>query len=704
MMEYRQSKILLISDNEDRAERLTAYLHDPKNKIFNRRFDNHLANYLLREPFDLLILDCDSRPDFDYQDFDSLRSHQKIDGTPIIFILNPQQERLRKQIYRNPKNLIFSTPPEKFAFISMVNSALFINRSQRRLKVYKDILDGEKKLISNLDELLEFDRISQIKNEKELFDYLERIFVQRLELTLAVENAFFARYEKQPEHLLIRLNNEKNTSLANRRQTFSIKDSKIQSLLSQNTAHIFEPSEIGDPFILELEETLGYKIHSLLFIPVAVFHRPIAAIILINKIYRDELIENDLTFSLLAVDKITYHLEAIYLEKLRSGQFSALDYLLGKDKNLYQEWNLYYHIVNSVNFGIVVFNDEYKVHFYNTVALRLLNVPASVTRIQHLKDIFRNDLYEQLNEVLEGGHFPVLRKEIQIRKSGRPDTFIGYSIYPYREANNEKGYIIIFSEISQSKRLQAEIVRMDRMASLGILSSGIAHEIRNPLAGIKAMAQNLDEELGEKGPQVEYIRRILRQVDRLDHLLRAFFSYAKPVRPEPKTSHIKKIVHEVLPLVQQKMRQKGIRLDESYAGDLYQVFVDANQIEQVFLNLFLNAVDAMPEGGAITIRANNSNQRSPIMNDQSDSTGLLSDRFVEIHFSDTGKGISKDDYYKVFDPFFTTKSNGTGLGLSIVYQIIREHSGHIDLESEENKGTTFTILLPASEENTELVQ
>ena len=236
---------------------------------------------------------------------------------------------------------------------------------------------------------------------------------------------------------------------------------------------------------------------------------------------------------------------------------------------------------------------------------------------------------------------------------------------------------------------------MDRMASLGVLSAGIAHEIRNPLAGIKAMAQSLEDELKDDPGKLEYIARILRQVNRLEKLLKAFFSYARPVRPDPKQCSIKKVINEVFPLIQTRFKEKRIKVETVYAEDLSDVFIDPNQIQQVFLNLFINAIDAMPDGGVLTIHARNALDTQPILDRRKRIPNLLSDKFIRISISDTGVGIKPEALELIFNPFFTTKSQGTGLGLSIVYQIIREHGGQIDVESTPGKGTTFHIYLPS---------
>ncbi len=452
---------------------------------------------------------------------------------------------------------------------------------------------------------------------------------------------------------------------------------------------------------MELEEALGIKIFSLLFIPVTVFHEPRAGIILINKLYRDEFTENDLSFSMIAANKITYHLEKIQLEDFGEGRAAAGSVLTAKNEVIVQEWTMLKHIMDSVHFGTIVFDSSYDVFYMNPASFKILNKNKTEQPYPLLTELFDSAAFTFLDSLIKKDKFPVIREELQLQDPQIPHFYIGLSIYtfPEKKYKEKDRYILVFSEISRTKRIQAEIVRMDRMASLGALSSGIAHEIRNPLAGIKAMVQSLEEQLEDDTQKTEYIQRILRQVNRLTTLLKAFFTYARPSLPDASPVSIHKIIDEVIPLIDRKLSDKKIKFKQNYSMDLEDVFVDANQIQQVFLNLFLNAADAMPEGGILEIKAVNTIYSNPIVDRRKPASGLLSDSFVQIIVKDNGIGISEKVCKKIFDPFYSTKSTGTGLGLSIVYQIIKEHGGRIDVLSEEGQGTEFLIILPAFQKN-----
>jgi signal transduction histidine kinase len=231
---------------------------------------------------------------------------------------------------------------------------------------------------------------------------------------------------------------------------------------------------------------------------------------------------------------------------------------------------------------------------------------------------------------------------------------------------------------------------MDRLVSLGKLSSGIAHELRNPLAGIKTTSQALSEEMSEDDPRREYLTRITKEIDRLNDLLKTFFSFAKPQKLNLVPCHIRDIINEIIPFLIKEIADKGIRFTEDYHPQLLKIKVDKSQMHQVFLNLFLNSIQAMSEGGELKIEVTPQN---------SAPGDGAKQNFVKAVISDTGRGIPPHLIHKIFDPFFTTKPKGIGLGLSIAYQIINKHGGSISVESRWEKGTSFVIHLPESAEN-----
>jgi len=294
------------------------------------------------------------------------------------------------------------------------------------------------------------------------------------------------------------------------------------------------------------------------------------------------------------------------------------------------------------------------------------------------------------------GLLPYSRETELTVKSGRKIA-VGFTATDRINDKNEKvGTIVSFRDITQLKQMQTEVIRMDRLVSLGVLASGIAHEIKNPLAGIKALAQACQEEFEKDDSRIEYLTRIVRQVNRLDDLLKTFFAYARPRKPDRQHHQISIILQEVTSLVDKKMKNSRVSYKEQFDRDLPEIMVDSQQMQQVFLNLILNAIESMSGGGKLIVKAHKVNIPSiPVKRPVAlHANGRI---YVTVVIEDSGEGIPKEKLETIFDPFYTTKPAGLGLGLSIVYRIIKEHQGEIHVDSRVGQGTTFTITLPVGE-------
>ncbi|MGA2515205.1 MAG: ATP-binding protein [Thermodesulfobacteriota bacterium] len=234
---------------------------------------------------------------------------------------------------------------------------------------------------------------------------------------------------------------------------------------------------------------------------------------------------------------------------------------------------------------------------------------------------------------------------------------------------------------------QELIQRADRMASIGELASGIAHEIRNPLAGIQGAVQILAEKFPKEDPRTQVTEEIQKQIYKLERLVRDLLNYAKPVPANYLPTDINGLVDKVLSFF---VRQRGMpadyRIEKKLFSSLPKTMIDPSSMEQAFLNIILNAQKAMPKGGTFTV----STVALPQRKDDGKEV-----REVQIIFEDTGVGIPGENLNKIFNPFFSTRSDGTGLGLAITKNIVEQHGGRIDVQSRVNVGTKFIITLPA---------
>jgi PAS domain S-box-containing protein len=254
------------------------------------------------------------------------------------------------------------------------------------------------------------------------------------------------------------------------------------------------------------------------------------------------------------------------------------------------------------------------------------------------------------------------------------------------------GALVVLTDITALKRLELQIRRSDRLASLGTLSAGMAHEIKNPLVSIKTFAQLLPERYQDSDFRDTFSNLIGHEIDRIDSLVNQLLRFARPAKPVLKPMHVHEVLEKSLQLVGHRLYQKEIKLTRSWEADVDTIRADADQLEQVFLNFFLNAMDAMNRGGELRVTTEihaATEWVTAISGTNGDSHEIL-----RVSIRDDGEGIRKEDIPHVFDPFFTTKDYGTGLGLSVVHGIIQEHGGQIEVESELKKGTAFHILLP----------
>lgn len=260
------------------------------------------------------------------------------------------------------------------------------------------------------------------------------------------------------------------------------------------------------------------------------------------------------------------------------------------------------------------------------------------------------------------------------------------------------GALMVLTDITAIKRLELQIRRSDRLASLGTLSAGMAHEIKNPLVSLKTFAQLLPERYQDSDFRDTFSNLIGHEIDRIDSLVNQLLRFARPAKPILKPLHAHEILEKALTLVGHRLYQKDIKLQRYWQADTDTIRGDADQLEQVFLNFFLNAMDAMKTQGELSVITeirSDEQWMSPRAHSNGESNGNgQTPEALLISIRDTGEGIRAEDIPHVFDPFFTTKDYGTGLGLSVVHGIIQEHGGQIEVESELQKGTVFHILLP----------
>lgn len=352
-------------------------------------------------------------------------------------------------------------------------------------------------------------------------------------------------------------------------------------------------------------------------------------------------------------------------------------------------------IIQGLHHGLLVVDLDGMVRKSNSVAQSIFKPFTELVDGQYLLDILGEDAANLLMTTVptESEQFD---RELSFATPQGEKKIIGFSNVCREDASGKKiGVIISLADISELKYVRKEMEKMNRLSTVAEIASAVAHEVRNPLAGIKIMAQSIEEEAKDNSEQLECAQRIARQVDRLNELLSDFFSYARPAEPNKRPTSLQTIIVETRPLINSRLTKNQITLHEDISSELPQIIADPHQLQQVFLNLFLNGIDAIKQQGRIDISASLPNKAQLQQYRKKYPALLENSPYVVVLFTDNGKGMSPSTAEQVFEPFFTTKTSGAGLGLSIVYRTLKENDAAIVLKSKEGKGTTFTMFFKA---------
>jgi len=297
-------------------------------------------------------------------------------------------------------------------------------------------------------------------------------------------------------------------------------------------------------------------------------------------------------------------------------------------------------------------------------------------------DIFNSSEWVEKSKKIIAEHINIKGWEFTPRTKEQDETILNInSTQITNEAGNLIGFMFLVQNITNERKRDQYLQRVNRLISLGELAAGIAHEIRNPLTGIGVVLDILSRKKHSK-TDLGLINEANSEIERLEKLISDLLTFARPREFNFDLVDLRSIITSIFYLIKEQCNHKKIKLVIKISGDLKPLFLDQERIRQGLLNVVINAINSMPNGGKLLIEASNYKNKMGI-NDS-----------IKITISDTGTGISNENRNRIFDPFFTTSNEGTGLGLSITHSIIKEHNGSIQVESEEKKGTEFTIILP----------
>lgn len=338
-------------------------------------------------------------------------------------------------------------------------------------------------------------------------------------------------------------------------------------------------------------------------------------------------------------------------------------------------------VVENLPMGLIATDEYGKVAAYNQTAEAILGIPSDTVFAESAAKVLPQELWK-LTERL-GNSGTVVEEEVECQtasSTGVPLKVSGAVLHGDDEGF--LGYVFIFRDLVEVRRLQQEVERTKRLASLGSLAAGVAHEIRNPLSSVKGFATYFREKLKDSPQDRDTATTMIQEVERLDRVIGQLLEFARPSTLKIKPVRVTDLIRHSLKLIEGDARTKGVEVKADLPANLPQALMDADRMNQVLLNLYLNAIQAMDGGGVLQVTVSRDDSR----------------KLTTITVSDNGRGIEAADQERIFDPYFTTKSDGTGLGLAIVHKILDAHGGSIKVRSQKGAGTTVTMTLPDGEE------
>ena len=350
-------------------------------------------------------------------------------------------------------------------------------------------------------------------------------------------------------------------------------------------------------------------------------------------------------------------------------------------RNLAELRALNQNVVESIPSGLITLTSFGSASFINPAGANILRAEPMSFLGRHISELgfFTNEQWNGAREELATGS--VVRQEVERTDDDGNTRSIGFAVSPLSTLDGKfSGYTVIFQDLTDVKKLEAEVRLKDRMAAVGELSAGIAHEIRNPLAAIAGSVQVLKKSQSLTPQEQRLMSIVLKESERLNKSISDFLRFVRPQEKRTMEFDVAASLSETLDLL-----SNSAELDERHeirreiVPPSFLLAGDADQIRQVFWNLARNAVAAMPKGGVLTVRT------------------LVVDGAYHIVFHDSGRGMSQADLQRLFQPFRTNFPSGTGLGMAISYRIVQEHGGKIDVASHEGEGTSITITLPVAD-------
>jgi hypothetical protein len=341
------------------------------------------------------------------------------------------------------------------------------------------------------------------------------------------------------------------------------------------------------------------------------------------------------------------------------------------------------NIIESINVGVMVINLRGRITNWNGALEQIYGLRREQAIGRRITEVFQSEMLHALRELMarsewQGGE-PVNIYKFRARSAGDQDLTLNISLAALQSKTAEvEGTLVAIEDVTERVSLEEQLQQTDKLSSIGLLAAGVAHEVNTPLAGISSYSQMLMQQIPETDPRHHLLEKIHRQTSRASSIVNNLLNFSRVSDSRYVLVNLNRLIDDTIQLLEAQLRNTEIEIVRRYAEDLPLAPGNAPKLQQVLMNLILNARDAMPYGGRLEI------------------TTEADDDVVAISVRDTGLGIEPEHLTKIYDPFFTTKQigKGTGLGLAVSYGIIRDHGGHITVESKLSEGTLFQITLP----------
>lgn len=342
---------------------------------------------------------------------------------------------------------------------------------------------------------------------------------------------------------------------------------------------------------------------------------------------------------------------------------------------------------DCLNCGVITLDERRKISGFNPQAEHLTGLKASAI-VGKSSDALPAGLQPLLAETFSDAHQPVENRQVMLTDDSGGEVAVVACTTPVRTAQGKfSGCVLVLNNVSTIRKWEGNMRRLDRLHSVGTLSASMAHEIKNAFVSVRTFV----DLLLEKHQEIELAGLVRQELGRIDSMVSQMLKFSGPAKPAMTSVQLHFVLGKSLLLIQHLMEDKKIQLKRSFSASPDVMKGDADQLEQAFLNLFFNALDAMEDNGALEVSTRElpPNAKIPGLRRQK---GM---RYLEVVIRDSGIGIPAENMGRLFEPFFTTKPEGTGLGLAITQRIIQEHNGFISVQSELSDGTAFSLIFPA---------